>query len=307
MGHRRHRQPTHRLQPKTDARRGLGFIDRNKSRPFFLYFATTIPHANNEAAKELGNGEEVPSLGLYENKPWPAPEKGYAAMITYLDTQVGAILQRLKQLGLERNTLVMFTSDNGPEFKEFAGYDTEFFRSADGYRGFKRDNYEGGIRMPLVARWPGSITPGGVSTHVGYFGDFLATATELAGIMKPPSAWTASVSRHVAGPRQPTVPPARLPLLGIRRRQRLHAGGLMGGRWKGIGQAREAGLELYDLAADPAESRNVARQHPDLAAKLAAYLATARENVPNWPLHDLPMAGTTGKNTGKPRIHIAPR
>ncbi len=292
--------------PKLMLDEALQFIDQNKSRPFFLYFATTIPHANNEAAKELGNGAEVPSLGLYEDKPWPAPEKGYAAMITYLDTQVGAILHRLKQLDLDKNTLVIFTSDNGPELKEFAGYDTEFFRSADGYRGFKRDNYEGGIRMPLIARWPGNIQSGSVSTHVAYFGDFLATATELAGVKAPAGLDSISFA--------PT-------LLGRASQQRrhdflyweYHAGNastqaaLMDGRWKGIRQAREAGLELYDLAADPGEVRNVAAQHPDLTAKVTAYLATAREDSPNWPLYDLPAAGKTGKKKGQTPHPNAPR
>ncbi|MFA5192014.1 MAG: sulfatase-like hydrolase/transferase, partial [Verrucomicrobiia bacterium] len=92
--------------PKLMLDEALGFIERSKSQPFFLYFATTIPHANNEAAKELGNGAEVPDLGIYKDKPWPAPEKGYAAMITYLDTQVGVISKRLKQLGLDDNTLI---------------------------------------------------------------------------------------------------------------------------------------------------------------------------------------------------------
>jgi arylsulfatase A-like enzyme len=280
--------------PKLMLDEALQFIDQNKSRPFFLYFATTIPHANNEAAKELGNGAEVPSLGLYQDKPWPTPEKGYAAMITYLDAQVGTILQRLEQLGLDKNTLVIFTSDNGPELKEFAGYDTRFFRSADGYRGFKRDNYDGGIRMPFIARWPGRVPTGRISTHVAYFGDFLATATELTGVPAP------------AGLDSISFAPTLLDRAGQQRRHdflywEFHAGGvstqaaLMDGRWKGIRQVREVGLELYDLAADPGESHNVAAQHPDLAAKLAAYLSAAREDTPNWPLHELPAAGQPPK------------
>jgi arylsulfatase A-like enzyme len=189
-------------------------------------------------------------------------------------------------------------SDNGPELKEFAGYDTRFFRSADGYRGFKRDNYDGGIRMPFIARWPGRIQTGGISTHVAYFGDFLATATELAGVKTPAGLDSISFA--------PT-------LLGRASQQRrhdflyweYHAGNastqaaLMDGRWKGIRQAREVGLEIYDLAADPGETRNVAAQHPELAAKVMAYLATAREDSPNWPLCDLPVASKPAKKKGQ--------
>lgn len=284
--------------PKLMLDEALQFIEQNKSGPFFLYFATTIPHANNEAAKELGNGAEVPDLGRYKNEPWPEPEKGYAAMITYLDAQVGAILQRLKQLGIDKNTLVLFTSDNGPELKQFAGYDTVFFKSAGGYRGFKRDNFDGGIRMPLIARWPGKVRAGSVSTHVGYFGDFLATATELAGARTP------------AGIDSLSFAPTLLGRGGQQRQHKFlyweyHAGNastqaaLMDGRWKGIRQAREAGLELYDLATDPGETHNVAPQHPDITAKLATYLATAREAAPNWPLRDLPAATKAGQKKGQ--------
>jgi len=265
--------------PKLMLDEALAFIEQNKSRPFFLYFATTIPHANNEAAKELGNGAEVPDLGLYKEKPWPEPEKGYAAMISYLDTQVGAILQRLKQLGLDDNTLVLFSSDNGPESKQSAGYDTTFFKSADGYRGFKRDHTDGGIREPFIARWPGKIKAGSVSGHVGYFGDFMATAAELAGAKTPADLNSISLA--------PT-------LLGRANQQQKHeclyweyhsAGSsqavLLDGRWKAL---RNASLELYDLQADPAESNNVAGTHPDIVARAEARLKSEREENPNWPL-----------------------
>ncbi len=275
--------------PKLMLDESLAFIEQNKSRPFFLYFSSTIPHANNEAAKELGNGAEVPDLGMYKNKPWPEPEKGYAAMISYLDTQVGAILVRLKKLGLDENTLVIFTSDNGPEKREFAGYDPDFFKSSGPYRGFKRDHADGGIRMPFIARWPGKIKAGSVSEHVGYFGDFFATAAELCGAKTPAGLDSISL-----------VPT----LLGKQSEQRKHdflyweyLGGsvsssqsaLMDGRWKGIRTgAATAPLELYDLREDIGETKNVAAAHPDIVAKLDAYLKTTRQDAPDWPLFTAP-------------------
>ncbi len=263
----------------------LRFIDENKSRPFFLYFATTIPHANNEAAKELGNGAEAPDLGVYKEKPWSEPDKGYAAMITYLDTQVGLILQRLKQLGLDEKTLVIFTSDNGPELKQYTGYDPMFFRSSGPYRGFKRDQTEGGIREPLIARWPGKIAVGSESAHVGYFGDFMATAGELAGVTPPSGLDSISF-----------VPT----LLGHSDKQERHEylyweyheastsqAVLFEGRWKGLrNKSRSAPLELYDLQSDPAETNNVAVQHPDIVEKIENYLKSTREENKNWPLRD---------------------
>lgn len=277
--------------PKLMLDESLAFIERNKTRPFFLYFATTIPHANNEAAKELGNGAEVPDLGAYKDKPWPEPEKGYAAMISYLDAQVGAILDRLKALGLDENTLVIFSSDNGPEKKEFTGYDTAFFKSAGPYRGFKRDHTDGGIRVPFIARWPGKIKAGGVSGHVGYFGDFFATAAELSGSKTPAGLDSISL--------MPT-------LLGKASEQRQHdflyweyLGGsvsssqavLMDGRWKAIRTgSRMAPLELYDLREDIGETNNVAASHPDIVTKLEAYLGTVREDSPDWSLFTAPSA-----------------
>ncbi len=271
--------------PKVMLDESLAFIERNRARPFFLYFATTIPHANNEAAKELGNGAEVPDLGAYKDQPWPEPEKGYAAMISYLDTQVGAILERLKSLGLDDNTLVIFTSDNGPEKKEFTGYDTAFFKSSGPYRGFKRDHTDGGIRTPFIARWPGKIKAGRSSEHVGYFGDFMATAAELADAPVPGDLDSISLA--------PT-------LLGRASEQHKHdflyweyLGGsvsssqaaLMDGRWKAIRiGAATAPLELYDLREDIGEANNVTASHPEIVARLEAYLKTAREDSPNWPL-----------------------
>jgi len=270
--------------PKLMLDEALAFIEQNKLRPFFLYFASTIPHANNEAARELGNGAEVPDLGIYRNRPWPEPEKGYAAMISYLDAQVGAILARLKALGLDEKTLVIFSSDNGPELKQFTGYDTTFFQSSGPYRGFKRDHTDGGIRVPFLARWPGKIKAGSVSGHVGSFGDFLAAAAELAGAKAPAGLDSISLA--------PT-------LLGRATDQKrheclyweYHTGNtssqavLLDGRWKLLRNEGGRGLvELFDLETDPSESRNVAAEHPDIVARAEARLKSEREENENWPL-----------------------
>ncbi|MCX5637924.1 MAG: arylsulfatase, partial [Planctomycetota bacterium] len=153
---------------------------RRTSRPFFLYLAYTIPHANNEAGQ---NGMEVPSLGQYADKNWPPPQKGHAAMITRMDGDIGKLMAKLKKLGLDENTLVMFSSDNGPH-KEGGG-DPAFNKSSGPLRGYKRDLYEGGIRVPMLARWPSKIKAGSVSNHVSAFWDFLPTCCELAGVNTP--------------------------------------------------------------------------------------------------------------------------
>lgn len=268
--------------PKLMLDEALGFLDKNRDRPFFLYFAATLPHANNEAADEPGGGAEVPDYGPYAGKPWPLPDRGYAAMVTYLDTQVGAILRRLDELGLDNNTLVIFSSDNGPELKQFTGYDTEFFGSRGPLRGFKRDLYEGGIRVPTIARWPGKIRPRTVSDHVAYFGDFLATALDVAGLKTPAGLDSVSflptlVGRQDAQPRHEFL------------YWEYHGGvstqaALYQGRWKGFRPHPGASLELYDLRADLGETRDVAARHPDIVAKLEAYLKSARAPAENWPM-----------------------
>src|SRR5262245_38015290 len=129
------------------------FVEANKAKPFFLYFATTAPHANNEKTRATGEGNEVPSDEPYSREAWPQAEKNKAAMITRLDADIGKLLAKLKEQGLEQNTVVIFSSDNGPH--QEGGNKVEFFASAGPLRGFKRSMTDGGIRVPTIIRWPG--------------------------------------------------------------------------------------------------------------------------------------------------------
>jgi len=181
----------------------LEFVERSKAKPFFLYLAYTVPHANNErgwrAGKDkaadqasaprdalsrvTGNGLEVPSDEPYTNEPWPQVEKNYAAMITRMDRDIGQLVARLKSLGIDDNTIIFFTSDNGPH-KE-GGHDPTFFQSSGSFRGIKRDLTEGGIRVPMIVRWPGHVKAGGVSDQVWAFWDFMPTAAQMGGVESP--------------------------------------------------------------------------------------------------------------------------
>src|SRR5262249_51315454 len=165
--------------PDLITKEALGFIEANKDRPFFLYFAPTLPHANNEAKQE---GMEIPSDEPYTKEMWPQPQKNHAAMITRLDVDVGKVLDKLKELKLEENTIVFFSSDNGPH-KE-GGADPAFCSSRGGLRGYKRSMTEGGTREPVIVRWPGKVKPG-ESDFVWAFWDFLPTAAALAGAKIP--------------------------------------------------------------------------------------------------------------------------
>ena len=157
----------------------LSFIDRKKDEPFFLYLSYTLPHANNEAWNETGNGTSVPDNGIYEDKDWTKQNKGQAAMVTYLDYMVGQVVERLEKHGLIEDTVIFFTSDNGPHSE--AGNDPRFFDANGPVTGIKRVLYDGGIRVPMIVQWPGKIKSGSTTSLISGAVDFMATAVDIAG------------------------------------------------------------------------------------------------------------------------------
>ena len=199
-------------------------------------------------------------------------------MITRMDRDIGRLMDKLTELGIDENTLVMFSSDNGPHNE--AGHDLLRFNPSGSLRGIKRDLYEGGIRVPFLAWWPGTIRSGQLSDHIGYFGDLMATTAELAGAEVP--AGTDSVSFA------PT-------LLGEPDRQQEHAylywefyeGGSSQAvrlrQWKGVRKPMLSGpIELYDVSRDLQEKYNVARNHPDVVSEIKEIMAQAHVNHPTW-------------------------
>jgi len=262
------------------AEQALSFVEKNKGNPFFLYLALTIPHANNEAGNK---GMEVPSLEPYADKDWPEPQKGHAAMITRMDGDVGRLMARLKELGLDNNTLVMFTSDNGPH-KE-GGADPEFFDSSGPLKGYKRALYEGGIRVPMIARWPSKIKAGSVSDHISAFWDFLPTCCELVGVKTPKGIDGISMAASLLGrpgeQREHEFLYWEFHEQGKRQAVRM-------GDWKGIRQnvAKNSNgpIELYNLKNDIGEKNNVAVRHPSIVAKIKACMKAARTSSEHWPL-----------------------
>ncbi|MDA0833925.1 MAG: arylsulfatase [Planctomycetota bacterium] len=253
----------------------LSYIEKNQSTPFFLYLSYIIPHANNEAGIE---GMEVPDDMPYSDKPWPQPQKNHAAMITRLDRSIGEILAVLKKLELDDDTLVLFSSDNGPH-KE-GGADPAFFQSSGHFRGYKRDMYEGGIRVPLIAQWTGKVAENTTTNHVCALWDLVPTACSLAGVAPPEGIDGISY--------MPT-------LLGQHEQQKeheylyweFHEGGsqqaIRSGKWKLI---RTIGgpVELYDLEADPSEQTDLSQQKPDVVEKLLGSVNAARSESTIYPL-----------------------
>ena len=258
----------------------------NKYRPFFLFLAYTIPHANNEETRRSGNGMQVPSDGQYAGESWPQPEKNKAAMITRLDADVGRLLAQLKQLGIDGNTVIFFTSDNGPH-KEGGG-DPKFFQSSGPFRGIKRDLYEGGIRVPMIVRWPDQIRGGQVSDQVWAMWDFLPTAAEIAQAQPRENIDGISMAPTLLGQRQTN----QHAFLYWEFHERGFQQAARKGEWKAVSLDLGKPPELYNLKTDPGEKENVAAQNPKLADEMGELLKTARTPSEHWPIKPPPGAGT---------------
>ncbi len=274
--------------------KALKFIETNKSKPFFAFMSFTLPHAGlelpendklfleyrdkfKESPKDVKAVKTEPSL--YKGQPYP--HSAYAAMVTRLDDYVGQLVSKLKDLGIEKNTLIVFTSDNGPHVE--GGNDPQFFNSGGGFRGVKRDLYEGGIREPMIISWPSVIKAGSVSDHIGAFWDFMPTFADITNQRKPQNIDGISI----------------LPVLKGQGTQQKHDylywefhenGGRQAvrmGKWKGVKLNAKTNfnspVELYDLEKDPAESRNVAASNPGVVKKITGIMKDARAENSDYP------------------------
>ncbi len=256
----------------------LDFITQQQARPFFLYFTPILPHANNESKPF---GLEPPSLDPYTDKAgWSREEKAFAAMVTRLDADVGRILDHLRSLKLAENTLVVFSSDNGPH-KESGG-DPAMFNSSGGLRGMKRHLYEGGIRVPFVAWWPGKIAAGQTdSDAIVHQIDLLPTAAALAQTSAPAKLDGLSLAPRLTGKDQPELATRTL-------YWEFHEYGtqraLRRGPWKLVLPTSTRPPELYHIVNDPKETTNLADKNPDLVKELLPILHAARTENPNWPI-----------------------
>jgi arylsulfatase A-like enzyme len=266
--------------------------DQRPDKPFFLYFATPLPHVS----LQVPDDSIAPYRGqLQPDKPYvrtkgdyvdqATPHAAYAGMVSRLDGYLGRILATLKELNLEDDTIVIFTSDNGPTIK-VGGADSAFFHSAGPLRGLKQDTYEGGIRIPCIARWPGHIKADTTSDQVGAFWDFMPTFAEMLGLPAPKNIDGISIA--------PT-------LLGHPDQQRQHdylyweyhsqgdSQAIRMGNWKAVrnhvrGHFNDAPVELYDLATDVGESHDVAKDHPDIVQHMRELFTSARTPSvnPDW-------------------------
>jgi arylsulfatase A-like enzyme len=266
----------------------LAFVDAAPTdHPFFLYVPFTIPHFDLDVPDDSmdaykGQWDE-PNLPMGSYRAQPRPRAAYAGMISRMDRDIGRLMDLLRRKGIDDNTLVIFASDNGPTLLK--GLDVKFFNSAAGLRGLKEDVYEGGIRVPFIARWPGHIAPGTTSDLPAAFWDVLPTLADLAAAK--PTANTDGL----------TFLPT---LLGHPDQQKRHdylywefpakigQQAVRLGDWKGVRTRTHANpsapVELYDLKSDPTESHDVAAAHPDVVAQIKQIMQSARTESAEFPL-----------------------
>ena len=260
----------------------LKFIGDHKTGRFFLYLAFTIPHANDQAGD---HGMEVPDYGAYANLDWPEAQKGHAAMISRMDTDIGRLLALLSELKIDGNTLVIFTSDNGPHRE--GGNNPDFNDSNGQLRGYKGNVTEGGIREPFIARWPGHVPAGKTTDSPIYFADIMPTFAALGGGNAPAKIDGMDFSPTLFGSEQPEL--ADRFLYWEFNRDGLQAQSSRWKKWKAVREPKMKTIELYDLAADIAEKHNLAKERPEIVAKFDNYFRTARTDSPDWPAN--PPAG----------------
>ncbi|MDP7275050.1 MAG: arylsulfatase [Planctomycetaceae bacterium] len=279
-------------------KQALAFIRQNRHRPFFLYYPTVIPHV----ALHVPDEELKPYLDLKWNDPpftklqgggyTPhfTPRAAYAAMITRMDRYVGRVLELLKQLGLENNTIVIFTSDNGTtHLKQQVDYD--FFASVRPLRGLKGSLYEGGIRVPLIVRWPGQVKAGSVSNLVTGLEDWVPTLVDIIGSRKPlPEGIDGvSIAPTLLGNNQRPRPFLYREFSGYGGQQAVWMG-----RWKGVRQKilrrnnpAPLKIELFDLESDVSESRDVAAAHPEIVARIRTLMTREHQPSQAYPIKPL--------------------
>jgi arylsulfatase A-like enzyme len=273
------------------------FISASDARPFFVYLNYTVPHAElrvpedslalfrgkfpetpfvNAKADAVATGATIdgPSLGY---RSQPTPHAAFAAMIQRMDRDIGRLADLIDKRNAGRNTLIIFTSDNGPHRE--GGGDPDFFKSSGPLRGIKRDLYEGGIRVPMIARWTGTIPAARVSYHEWAHWDILPTLADVAGAKTPSGLDGMSMTRALRGEQQPTHE-----FFYWEFHERGFQQAVRMGDWKAVRLKKDAPLELYDLPDDPPEAQNVAGSFPRVVAAIEKYLAGARTESPQWPI-----------------------
>jgi arylsulfatase A len=289
--------------PELIHKKALQFIEIHKDEPFFLYVPSIIPHAELFAPEEymqrfrgkflpeksfkgqdeLGKGFKTGSYGSQ-----PEGHTAWVAMITLLDDQVRQIMEKVKELGLDKNTIIMFSSDNGPH--EEGGADPDYFNSNGSLRGIKRDLYEGGIRVPFIVRWNDHIKAGSTSEHVSAFWDMMPTFSQLAGVSIPEEIDGISILPTLTGRDGKQV---KHDYLYWEFSERDGAQAIRMGDWKavrnGVKNRKDTRIEIYNLKNDPSEQKNLTKERKDILEQITPLFEKARIDSKDFPLFKNPL------------------
>ena len=269
--------------PERIHERAISFIKKSKDEPFFMYYASPLPHLPLQAPKEYVNmyrkilGEEEPYIGDKGYFPNRYPRATYAAMISYLDYQLGDLINTLKNEGIYENTIIIFSSDNGPTYT--GGVDFDFFESSkpftNGYGKTKGFVYEGGIRIPLIASWPNHIEAGSKSDHISAFYDLMPTICDFAGVTPPKGIDGISFKSELLNKKQKSHDFLYWEFPSYNGQQAVRMG-----KWKGIRKDifdDNLNIELYNLETDMVEKKNIAKLHPDVVKQIERIMIQEHE------------------------------
>lgn len=285
--------------PDVIQQKALSFIEDNKGQPFFMYVPMVIPHAELAAPEDsllqkyrnrfteekpfvgTKGADYGPDLEVRKYQSQPEPRATYAAMIQRLDVHVGQIVEKLEDLGIAHNTIIMVTSDNGPHVE--GGNDPDFFNSNGKLRGVKRDLYEGGIRVPFIINWPSKIAAGRVTDHISAFWDVMPTIAEIAGAEDVPGSDGLSFLPTLLEQDQPVHEYLYWEFVAQGGKQAVRKG-----NWKAVRlnvkKNANAPLELYNLSEDPSESNDLALEYPNIVKEMETIMAQSHEQNPVFPL-----------------------
>jgi arylsulfatase A-like enzyme len=257
----------------------LKWVRNHAGAPFMMFYAITLPHGRHE----------IDDLGIYADKPWTQQQKSYAAQVTRIDSDMGELVDTLCELGIDKNTLIIFSGDNGSSFDPESEMGKLFEQSSNGLRGYKRGMYEGALRQAAFAWWPGTVPAGRVDSQPWAFWDIMPTFVDLSGAT-PPSGYETDGKSLVDYLKGGEAPQRDYFYWELHLQTPIQAARF--GDWKAVRNGITKPIELYDLATDPAESRDVAATNPDVVAIAARILKEAHRPDPNWPLDGWPAART---------------
>lgn len=249
----------------------INWVDSNAENPFMLFYAITLPHGRHE----------IDDFGIYADKPWSTQQKSYAAQVTRIDSDMGELVDTLRKKGIAENTLIIFTGDNGSSFNPQSEMGKLFNQASNGLRGYKRGMYEGALRQAAFAWWPGTVPAGRVDDSPWAFWDVMPTFVEMSGA-QPPAGYETdgkSLVSYLKGGQAPERDYFYW---------ELHEGSpnqaARFGDWKAVRNSIKEPIEIYDLASDPSESKDLAATHAELVNRAAEIFAEAHRPDPNWPL-----------------------